>query len=490
MSDKLEDNTEKAEDGQKEGGDGQGINAQRGVFHPGVNPLAFNMGLHLSDLGNTERMFTQYAANVMYCHTRKMWLHWSRKVWDWNSGAWIEFLAKESVKSIYREAADSLDDDIRTDLAKHALKSESERAISAMVELLKSEPGIPVELSELDSDTWLLNCQNGTVNLLTGELRPHNKDDCITRILSVNYDSEANCPRWMEFLDQVTGDDKDLQDYLQRAVGYSLTADTRTQVLFFLYGLGNNGKSTFLTTIRKLLGQYAVRAGTDTFLIKDKGQGGGPKEGLANLNNKRFVTASELEDGRALAVSLIKDLTGGESIMADRKYEHAFEFSPTWKIWLSGNHKPVIKDTTLSIWRRVKLIPFTKTISPENVDEGLTIYLEREWPGILAWAVRGCLEWQKNGLQEPLAVTGATAIYRKDSDILAEFLEDCCVIEDRASITKTDLRKAYEDWAEENHYDKITQRTFKARLIEKGITDYKGTAGKRFWSGIRLENAE
>ena len=290
----------------------------------------------------------------------------------------------------------------------------------------------------------------------------------------------------MQFLDQVTGNDKDLQSYLQRAVGYSLTADTRTQVLFFLYGLGNNGKSTFVTTIRKMLGQYAVRAGTDTFLIKDKNQSG-PKESLANLNGKRFVSASELEDGRSLAVSLIKDLTGGESITADRKYEHAFEFQPTFKIWLSGNHKPVIKDTTLSIWRRVKLIPFTQTISPENIEEGLSTFLEREYSGILAWAVRGCLDWQVKGLQEPTAVIGATAIYRHDSDILADFIEDRCIIEVQSNIVKADLRKEYESWADENHYDKITQRTFKARLIEKGITEARsGNQGTRIWWGIRL----
>jgi putative DNA primase/helicase len=255
--------------------------------------------------------------------------------------------------------------------------------------------------------------------------------------------------------------------------------------MFFLYGLGSNGKSTFITTIRKLTAGYGTKANTSLFMAKDKNSSG-PSEDLANLQGKRFVMASEIEDGRRLAVVLIKEMTGGEAIRADRKYEHEVEFQPVHKIWLVGNHKPVITDTTLSIWRRVKLIPFTVTIANTEVDPELPITLEAELASILAWAVRGCLDWQRYGLNEPGIVTTATASYRHEQDMLGNFIEDCCVLESISSIAKSDLKTEYEKWCKENNVDPIIQRTFKARLTEKGITE--GRNGReRYWRGLRLK---
>ncbi|MCL0058735.1 phage/plasmid primase, P4 family, partial [Dehalococcoidia bacterium] len=328
----------------------------------------------------------------------------------------------------------------------------------------------------------------GTLDLRTGQLLPHSKDDLITIIVPVSYDPHAQYPRWLKFLDEITGGDTELQGYLQRAVGYSLTGETKSQVLFFLYGLGNNGKSTFTTTIRKLVGAYGERISTDLFMVKDK-NASGPKESLANLQGKRFVIASELEDGKRLAVSLIKDMTGGETIKADRKYEHEVEYLPTHKIWLVGNHKPVITDTTLSIWRRMKLIPFTVTIPDNEIDPDLPSKLEAELSGILTWAVKGCLDWRHYGLREPEIVARATANYRRDQDILGDFIEDCCTLERSASITKLALRTTYEKWCKDNNIDAVSQRTFRARLIEKGVIDSK-SQNVRLWKGITLKNLE
>lgn len=450
---------------------------------PENEETVIDMGYHTTDLGNTDRMFDQFRETVRWSPERKMWLHWTGQRWEWDRGTYIVFLAKEVVKSIYHEAADTQDDARRQELAKWALKSESERAISAMVELFKTERGIPIRLSDIDADCWLLNCRNGTIDLQSGELLSHSSADYLTRLIDVDYNPDTDCPLWTAFLDKVTGGDIDLQQYLQRAIGYSLTADTSSQVLFFLYGLGNNGKSTFVSTLRTLLGEYAHRASTDTFMQKDKN--GGPQESLANLKGKRFVTASELEDGKKLATSLVKDLTGGETISADRKYEHQFEFMPTFKIWLSGNHKPTITDTTLSIWRRVKLIPFTIRILDSEIDNGMAEKLRKEHEGILAWAVKGCLEWQKAGLAEPTAVSGATAVYRNESDILHDFLEDSCVFADGELLSKKELRELYETWCKDNHLEPITQRTFRNRLVEKGIMETR-SGQTRYWKGISL----
>ena len=400
-------------------------------------------------------------------------------------GAKITALAKLAVRNIYHEAGNEPDEKRRKELADHAKRSESDHRIQAMISLAQSELGIPVKVTELDINPWLFNCLNGTVDLRSGQLLPHRKEDLLTIIVPVEYYSDAQCPRWLSFLDRATSSNSELVGYLQRAVGYSLTGNTKSQVLFFLYGLGNNGKSTFTTTIRKLTGEYGERVNTDLLMLKDKNTGG-PKEALANLKGKRYVVASELEDGRRLAISLIKDMTGGETIKADRKYEHEVEYQPTHKVWLVGNHKPVIKDTTLSIWRRVKLIPFTVTIPDDEIDQDLPSKLEAELPSILAWAIKGCLDWQRYGLREPGAVTTATASYRHEQDILGDFIEDCCILEPLASIPKAELKDEYSKWCQENSVEPVSQRTFRATLIEKEITE--GRTGKiRFWHGIKLQ---
>jgi putative DNA primase/helicase len=397
-------------------------------------------------------------------------------------------LAKETARNILREAADEKNDDRRKELIKHAVRSESEARLTAMVSLAQSEPRIPVQGKELDSNPWLFNCPNGTVDLRTGELLPHNRKDLITIMSPVNYDPQALCELWLKFLNRVVGGNRELAQYLQRTVGYSLTGDMRAQILFFLYGLGNNGKSTFIATIRKIMAGYGATAPVDMFLAKDKNSRG-PKEDLANLQGKRFVAASEVEVGRKLAVVVIKEMTGGEAIRADRKYEHEVEFQPTHKLWISGNHKPVIADTSLAIWRRIKLIPFTVTIPDEEIDEDLPSKLEGELPGILAWAVKGCQAWQREGLKEPWAVTAATLAYRDEEDILAEYLQDCCVLKATATVAKGDLHENYKQWCEKTGCQPVSQKTLRTRLMERGITEGK-SGSIRYWRGIGLSEGQ
>lgn len=439
-----------------------------------------------TDMCNAERLVKYYGHRLRYCYERKRWLIWNGKVWVWDTGAKIAAVAKQTVRTIYHEAGDEPDLKARKQLAAHAKHSESDHRLNAMINLAKSEAGIPVSITELDNDPWLFNCQNGTIDLRTGELLPHRKDDLITVLVPVEYQPDAQRRRWLSFLDRVTGGDSGLMAYLQRSIGYSLTGNTRDQVVFLLYGLGNNGKSTFTMTIRKLVAGYAERLDTQDLMLNDRKLGGGPREGIANLRNKRYVVGSELQDGRRLDVSLVKDMTGGETVKGRRLYEHEFEFMPTHKLWLYGNHRPVITDTTLSIWRRVKLIPFNVTVADGEIDPDLASKLELELPGILAWAVNGCLDWQQYGLNDPQAVATATASYRHEQDILGDFLEDRCIIEPLARIPKADLKEQYQEWCQDNSVEPVTQRTFKARLVEKGIVE--GRIGKtRYWRGIRLK---
>ncbi len=444
---------------------------------------------NLTDLGNAERLVSQYGDRLHYCYERRHWLVWNGKVWEWDSGNKVTALAKHTVRNIYREAGDEPEEKKRKELAGHAKNSESDHRINAIIALAESELGIPVKITELDTDPWLLNCINGVINLKTGQLQPHRKEDLLTILVPVEYHPAAQCPRWMSFLSQVTGGNGELMDYLKRAVGYSLTGDTKNQVLFFLYGLGNNGKSTFTMTIRKLLDGYGERMDADDLMLKDRNSGRGPKESIANLKGKRYVVGSEIQDGRKLDVSLLKDMTGGETIKARRLYEHDVEFAPTHKLWLFGNHKPIITDTTLSIWRRVKLIPFTITIPSDKVDPDLATKLEAELPGILTWAVNGCLEWQRYGLNEPKVVTGATSDYRHEEDILGDFIDDFCLLKPTATASKHELKEAYETWCNNAGSQPASQKIFKSRLIERGITEGKSGA-TRYWRGIALLDAE
>ena len=386
---------------------------------PGRTANEAGDSLPLTDLGNAERFVRLFGGEVRFSHERRLWLVWNGRYWQWDDGdVRVMSLARKTVRNMYQEAADEPDDSCREAVVKHAQRSESCQRLVAITRLGQSGEGVPIKLAELDADPWLFNCGNGTLDLRTGKLRQHRREDLITMTATVDYDPAAGCPLWLSLLDRVTGGSVELQAYLQRAVGYSLTGDTSSQVVFFLWGQGSNGKSTFVSTIRRLAGPYGARL--DMNALTTRGSSG-PRESLADLCGKRFVAASEIEDGSRLAVSLIKDLSGGESIRADRKYEHGFEFQPQLKLWLSGNHRPVIADNTYSIWRRLKLIPFVVTIPADEVDPRYPSRLEAEMPGILAWAVEGCLQWQRCGLGEPDVVARETGGYRREQDVLADF---------------------------------------------------------------------
>lgn len=462
------------------------IAKKRGLKSPAglATRLAGTKAFKLTDLGNAERLVNRHGENIHYSEERKKWLIWQGKVWEWDFGAQIMALAKETARNILREAADENDDIQRKELVKHAMRSEGEARLTAMVTLAQSEPGVPVKNTALNSNHWLFNCNNGTLDLRTGELLPHNRGNLLTIISPVSYDTHAPRQLWSKFLDRVMGGSKELSQYLQRAVGYSLTGDMRAQVMFFLFGLGNNGKSTFVGTIRKIMAAYGAKAPVDMFLARDKKMRG-PTEDLANLQGKRFIAASEVGIGRRLEVVIIKDMTGGEAIRADRKYEHEIEFQPTHKLWISGNHKPMIQDTSLAIWRRIKLIPFTVTIPDGEIDDELPLKLEAELSGILAWAVEGCLAWQQSGLNEPREVTAATLAYRSEEDILADFIQDCCSLKTTATVPKADLHERYKRWCETTGSQPIAIKTLRTRLMERGIGEGK-SGSIRYWRGITL----
>ncbi len=437
---------------------------------------------HLTDLGNARRLVFELSSELRFCHTNGKWYVWDGQRWALDETAEVMRFAKLTALDILTEAAKIEDNDKCKELVKHAMRSQSEPKLRAMLKLAESELGIPVLLEEFDCDPFLLNVKNGTIDLRTGELKPHRRDDLITRIIKVPYDPSATCPVWDRFLFQVLGGSTSLVEFLCRAVGYSLTGDTREHVLFFLHGAGANGKSTMLNVLLSLLGAYGKQVEPDLLLVR---HGDAHPTGLADLEGARLAVAMEIEDGRRLAESLVKQITGGDRLTARKMRQDFREFWPTHKTWLGANHKPNVKGTDNAIWRRIHLIPFNVTISRGEQDQSLPAKLKEEFPGILAWAVRGCLEWAANGLGIPDEVAEATAAYRAEEDILAGFLSEHCSIEPSAKVGSTELVEAYRKWSGTN----ISQKALAPRLRERGFERIKTRSGVR-WRGLRLLGSE
>jgi putative DNA primase/helicase len=445
---------------------------------------AVKIDYHLTDLGNAQRLIDRYGLNLRYCYEKNQWLSWNGKYWEWVNTGSIIALASETILNLYHEIAENSGNDHR-ELLSHAKQSEGEQRLKAMVALAQTIEGIPIKVNELDSDQFLFNCNNGTLNLKTGELLEHDRNHFITKFCPVNYDPKAIAPMWDKFLIKIMANNQDLINYLQKAIGYSLTGSTKEQVLFFLYGGGCNGKSTFANIIRILVADYGIQASTEIFLVADRNNHN-MGESLARLQGVRIAIATETEEGRRLSVAQVKAMTGGEPITAAPKYQHEQQFEATHKIWISGNHKPKITDTTYSIWRRMKLIPFVVTIPENERDADLLQKLQVELTGILTWAIKGCLDWQKVGLLEPNEVKNATQGYRDEEDSLREFIIDKCTLEPKAKVEKSTLWIAYLAWCTANREQEMGKREFGNRLIEKGIISKKGTAGVRIWEGIKL----
>lgn len=441
-----------------------------------------------TDLGNAERLVDLFGETIRYSFLRKQWLIWSGKEWRWDISGRVTILAHKTARGIYEEAQREKNENEQETLFKHAKSSESSAKLKAMIE--QAEPLCAIDMSELDSHPWLLNCLNGTINLQTGELQSHNKDDFLTLTAPVKYDPQAKSEMWEAFLDRIFDENKEVVTYLQRCIGYTLTGETTEQDIYFCWGSGMNGKSTFLTAFREILAPFAIQVSMEMFMTAYKPMQQGHQEDIANLAGKRFVLGSETEEGRRLAVNKLKQMTGGERIRASRKYEKEIEFDVTYKIWLQGNHKPDIPDTTYSIWRRIKLIPFAIRIPEAEEDKLLRYRLRGEYPALLAWAVQGCLDWQREGLGAPPEVVMATEEYRREQDLLADFLEDVCIWAPQAFIGKGELYAAYLEWCTDNGSRPIGQKLFSKRIAERGIFDKKGNHGKRLWLGLRLREPD
>ena len=427
-----------------------------------------------------------HGGDLRFCYPWNKWITWDGTRWQIDNSGEIERRAKDTVRLIYREACESKDEGRRKDLGKHALRSESDSKIKAMIDLARSEPGIPILPEEMDCDPWLLNVKNGTIHLKTGELWPHSQEKKITKITPIEFQPETPCPFWLEHLHKVFAGNEQMISFLQLALGYSITGVTDERALFISHGAGANGKTTTHEVIAHILGDYAARTPTESILVKREGS---IPNDVAKLRGTRFVFCSEAEEGKRLAESMIKDLTGGDTISARFMRGEWFEFQPTFKIWLATNHKPVIRGTDNAIWDRIRLIPFIVSIPQEEriPKSRMMERLSSELPGILAWLVNGCLDWVRFGLGTPQEVQQATNEYRADMDTLGAFLNECCLLSPKAISTAKRLYEAYSKWCEGSGEHAVSQKAFGARLSERGFQRQRSSSTGRYsWSGIGL----
>jgi len=344
------------------------------------------------------------------------------------------------VRRLYADASDIPDKTDRAALLKHANASQTDSRIKGLLSLASAFQDIAVTIDALDADPWLLNVTNGTLDLRTGQLRQHQQQDLITKLCPVAYDPDATHEVWDRYLETVTRDSSELTAFLQRAVGYSLTGDVSEEKLFFVHGPAASGKSTFLESIRALLGGYSRVADFETFL--QRSFSGGPRNDVAHLAGSRFVVSIEVDEGKKLAEGVVKTLTGGDSVSARFLYSNIFEFRPTFKLWLAANHEPKVSDEDDAMWRRILRVPFDYSIPEGARDPRVKAVLRSTrdaGPAILAWAVKGCLAWQRHGLDVPPAIKEATQDYRHAMDPLADFFQERCVFANNARVLTQEI---------------------------------------------------
>lgn len=437
-----------------------------------------------TDLGNAERFRDQHGDDVRFCHPWGKWLVWDERRWAIDDSGEVMRRAKHTARSIYVEASRCDSDEESKKLTRWAIATEQSKYLTAMVTLAKSE--LPIAVETLDAQPWLLNCQDGTIDLQTGQLREHRRDDFLTKCAPVKW-SEGSPTLWLSFLDRIFEGNQKLIGFVQRLMGLSLVGEVQEHILPIFYGSGANGKSVLISTWLGMLGEYGAKAPASLLIASKSRQH--PTE-LASLHGKRFVAASETDDGCRLSEALVKDLTGGEPIKARRMREDFWEFIPSHTLVLTTNHKPIIRGTDNGIWRRIYLVPYKTTIPKSEQDRKLPNKLTLEWPAILRWAVAGCLEWQRNGLQPPDEVLAATNTYRTDMDVFGKFIDECCIVRPDIETPASALYERYKSWAQGRGEYVQTQTMFGTRLNDRGFIGRRATSGKHrgraIWAGIGL----
>lgn len=447
-----------------------------------------DLDLRNTDKGNADRLVATHGHDLLYDGSE--WYVWDEHCYALDIRDRRRELAKQVVEANLRDAMaieDFKDCDQAIRAARRCLQLQR---INAMLELAASDPKIRVVPDDLDADRDLLNVINGTIDLRTGTLRPHNRADRITKLAGVAFDPTADCPNFMGFLDLIMGSNPKLVAYLQRFAGSCLSGDARDQIFHVWHGGGSNGKGTLIRAILLVMGDYACQANTETFLEHAaESNGSSHQEDLARLKGIRFVAAEEASPGRKLNIGKIKTMTGGDRIVARMPYgRRSFEFTPQFTLVFATNHEPNVPSADHGTWRRLRQCPFNVTITPEMRDQNpdFEAGLVAESAGILRWAVEGCLAWRKEGIQPPEEVMAATDEWRTDTNPVLRFVNEVCVRGVEHRCKASDIYDAYKTWCMGNDEEPLKQRSFGVKLTELQFRRHRGTNNVHFWIGINV----
>ena len=437
-----------------------------------------------NDNGNAQRFVDQYKHIVRYVHDQKTWYIWDGLRWRCDEVMAITDLVRKSVNSIYDEIAKAPDDDTKKKIFKHALRSGNHTPMKNMLNEARGYESIRMTSGELDQNPHTLIAKNTLLNLDKLEIIEPAQDEYCTRILGTSAVA-GDCPTWRKFMQDVMQGNQEMVDFIQRALGYTLTGSTAEQCLFFMFGTGSNGKSTFINTISKMMGDYFTKIPTSALMSQKSDRS---QQEIARMRGARLVVASETDCGLTFSESMIKDITGGDIVTARHLYGKTFSFLPQHKLWIYGNHKPKIKGTDAGIWSRIHLIPFMAQFprGTKDCDKDMPEKLEKELPAILMWCLEGLAKYRQcGGLNPPLSTREATAQYRKEMDILGAFLEECCTRQAGAWVQSSMAYQKYRDWCAENGEPPQSQRGFSMRLAERGFEKRK-VHGVFTWRGLGI----
>jgi len=454
-------------------------------FEDSSDPLIFG------DTLNGRRFAELHRGSLLYCYPRGRWLRFDGLRWVWCAESEPLQAAKATAGDLLQQATEVFQSNPQSVDAKKALAQAKDafnlKRLQAMITCAASEPGMHVgEMTDLDSNPMYLGCRNGVVDLKTGELLTPTPEQLITKTVSADYDPEAICPRWERFLHEVTLGDIETVDYLQKMAGYFLTGMVNEEVLHFFHGYGRNGKSVFANVLTRLLGDYVLTAPAEMLMRRDKGAA---TNDVARLVGVRLLMANETRNGQAFDDLMLKTLVSTERMSARFLYQEFFDFWPTHKILIRGNHKPLIADETDGAWRRIRLVPFDLRLAEADVDPQLETSLMDEAEGILAWAVRGCAQWQEGGLAPSPRINSASACYRTECDLIGEFLEGYTLVP-QGQISQQTLWDEWRSWCQDNGVREGSKKAFTRKLEGRGIRAYGWQGGVRQYTGIRRRTLE
>jgi len=392
---------------------------------------------------------------------------------------------RQSVLTLYMDAAGAESDRQRDAFASAAKRLRHANRMQAALWIAAGDPKLTVHHMMLDTDPWLLNVENGTIDLRTGNLREHRREDLITKLVPTYFDPSKDAPGWDAFLNRVQPDAA-MRDYLQRAIGYSITGSTREECVFLNHGGGANGKTTFIETFRLLLGDYGIALPQETVV---RARFSSIPNDLAQLPGRRFATIVETGEDQRLDEERIKALATGDKLPARFMRQEWFEFEPRSKFWMATNHLPTVSGDDDGIWRRIRLVPWAVQIPEAERDRDLREKLQAELPGVLVWAVRGCLDWQRDGLRPPNAVTAATGEYREEEDVIGAFLQERCDFGPALTVSNKRLRREFSGWCEQQGHPLPSPKAVASRFSRRGMLKCK-VGSDRGWRGLNVRSLE